>query len=138
MKVYVSTGNSRMEKRWNGGEMELEDFVRRISRTIRTAETVEQYRKLSLENIVQRIPVVSWMFSPGFLCWVFVFAGLYWVSCRAWAQLSAFLPVFLNWLTVLLGPTYLVRYVLIFWFALPLLLIVINIQMCYTAMDSEP
>ncbi len=47
MKVYVSTGNSRMEKRWNGGEMELEDFVRRISRTIRTAETVEQYKKLS-------------------------------------------------------------------------------------------
>ena len=47
MKVYVSTGNSRMEKRWNGGEMELEDFVRRISRTVRTAETVEQYRKLS-------------------------------------------------------------------------------------------
>ena len=47
MKVYVSAGNSRMEKRWNGGEMELEDFVRRISRTIRTAETVEQYRKLS-------------------------------------------------------------------------------------------
>ena len=47
MKVYVSTGNSRMEKRWNGGEMELEDFVRRISRTIRTAETVEQYLKLS-------------------------------------------------------------------------------------------
>ena len=47
MKVFVSTGNSRMEKRWNGGEMELEDFVRSISRTIRTAETVEQYRKLS-------------------------------------------------------------------------------------------
>ena len=47
MKVYVSTGNSRMEKRWNGGEMELEDFVQSISRTIRTAETVEQYRKLS-------------------------------------------------------------------------------------------
>ena len=47
MKVFVSTGNSRMEKRWNGGEMELEDFIRRISRTMRTAETVEQYRKLS-------------------------------------------------------------------------------------------
>ena len=47
MKFFVSTGNSRMEKRWNGGEMELEDFVQRISRTIRTAETVEQYRKLS-------------------------------------------------------------------------------------------
>lgn len=28
--------------------------------------------------------------------------------------------VFLIWLTVLLGPTYLPRYVLIFWFGLPL------------------
>lgn len=36
-----------MEKRWNGTEIELEEFVRRISNTIRTSETVEQYRKLS-------------------------------------------------------------------------------------------
>lgn len=47
MKLFVSTGNSRMEKQWNGNEMELEDFIKRISVTIRTAETVEQYRKLS-------------------------------------------------------------------------------------------
>lgn len=47
MKLFVSTGNSRMEKRWNGIEMELEEFIQRISNTIRTAETVEQYRKLS-------------------------------------------------------------------------------------------
>ena len=37
MKVFVSTGNSRMEKRWNGGEMELEDFIQRISRTVQEA-----------------------------------------------------------------------------------------------------
>ena len=36
-----------MEKRWNGREMDLEEFIRRISTTIRTSETVEQYRKLS-------------------------------------------------------------------------------------------
>lgn len=47
MKLFVSTGNSRMEKRWNGIEMELEEFIQRIFNTIRTAETVEQYRKLS-------------------------------------------------------------------------------------------
>lgn len=47
MKLFISTGNSRMEKRWNGAEMELEEFRERISHTIRTAETVEQYRKLS-------------------------------------------------------------------------------------------
>ena len=47
MKLYISTGNSRMEKRWNGGEMELEEFRERISHTIRTAETVEQYGKMT-------------------------------------------------------------------------------------------
>lgn len=47
MKLFISTGNSRMEKHWNGREMELEEFARRISTTIRTSETVEQYRKLS-------------------------------------------------------------------------------------------
>ena len=47
MKLFISTGNSRMEKRWNGREVELEEFIGRISTTIRTSETVEQYRKLS-------------------------------------------------------------------------------------------
>lgn len=46
MKIAVSTGNSRMEKKWNLQEMELEDFFHRLSNTIRTSETVEQYRKL--------------------------------------------------------------------------------------------
>lgn len=47
MKIYVSVGNSRMDKKWNGSEMELDDFRTRISSTIRTAETVEQYKKMT-------------------------------------------------------------------------------------------
>lgn len=47
MKLYVSTGNSRMEKKWNGTEMELDDFKSRISATKYTAETMAQYKKLS-------------------------------------------------------------------------------------------
>ncbi|EOS73108.1 hypothetical protein C819_03832 [Lachnospiraceae bacterium 10-1] len=47
MKLYISTGNSRMEKRWNNVEMELDEFIERISHTIRTAETVEQYGKMT-------------------------------------------------------------------------------------------
>ena len=27
MKLYISTGNSRMEKRWNNVEMELDEFM---------------------------------------------------------------------------------------------------------------
>jgi hypothetical protein len=47
MKIKVSVGNSRMDKRWNLVEMELEEFRERIAATTRTAETVEQYKKLS-------------------------------------------------------------------------------------------
>lgn len=46
MKIAVSTGNSRMDKKWNLTEMEFEDFRERISKTQRTAETMEQYRKM--------------------------------------------------------------------------------------------
>lgn len=46
MKLYVSTGNSRMDKKWNGAEMELDDFKSRISATKYTAETMAQYKKL--------------------------------------------------------------------------------------------
>ena len=47
MKLYISTGNSRMEKKWNGQEMEFSVFLERLSHTVRTSETMEQYRKMS-------------------------------------------------------------------------------------------
>lgn len=47
MKLYVSMGNSRMDKIWNGQEMELNEFIARISVTRRTSETVAQYKKMS-------------------------------------------------------------------------------------------
>lgn len=88
----------------------------------------EQYRSLSWENGTQSIPVLSLLYAPGFLCWVWVLLGLYLAAAGKWKTLAAFLPVYCNLATVLLGPTYLVRYVLIFWFALPALL-------CYTTRD---
>lgn len=47
MKLAVSTGNSRMEKKWNFEEMELEAFKERIATTHRTSETVAQYKKMT-------------------------------------------------------------------------------------------
>ena len=47
MMIRLSTGNSRMEKKWNLVEMELSEFRERISTTHRTSETVEQYRKMN-------------------------------------------------------------------------------------------
>ncbi len=46
MKLYVSTGNSRMDKKWNGQELEYEQFRDRLATTYRTSETIEQYKNL--------------------------------------------------------------------------------------------
>ena len=74
------------------------------------------YRKLSLELFQQRIPVISMLFSPGFMFWIFAFVFIGCIDKR----IIAMIPVMLLWLTVLLGPTTLVRYVLILWFIVPL------------------
>ncbi|MEG2365071.1 MAG: virulence-associated E family protein [Terrisporobacter sp.] len=47
MKIGISIGNSRKDKFWKYEEMELKDFVKLISTTVRTSETVAQYNKMS-------------------------------------------------------------------------------------------
>ncbi len=44
--MFVSVGNSRMDKKFNGQEISYEDFAKRLSQTTYTAETMEQYRKM--------------------------------------------------------------------------------------------
>lgn len=44
--MFVSVGNSRMDKKFNGQEMAYEEFAKRLSQTTYTAETMEQYRKM--------------------------------------------------------------------------------------------
>ncbi|MDO4301931.1 MAG: virulence-associated E family protein [Clostridia bacterium] len=45
--MKISVGNSRMDKHWNLQDISLGDFVRKLSQTKRTAETVEQFKKMS-------------------------------------------------------------------------------------------
>ena len=44
--MKISVGNSRTSRSWKIKEISWEDFVKRCSETIRTAETVQEYRKL--------------------------------------------------------------------------------------------
>lgn len=83
----------------------------------------EQYRRMSLELYQQKVPGVSMLFSPGFLFWILVFCYVYFLQKGKWNQILGFGGILLLWATVILGPTYLVRYVLILWFALPVLLV---------------
>lgn len=80
----------------------------------------EMYRKMSLEIEQEKIPVFSMLFSPGCLFWCFAFVFSYVFYRRKYHILMPYCMILLVWLTVILGPTYLPRYVLIFWYALPL------------------
>lgn len=81
----------------------------------------EVYRRLSLEIEQEKVPILSMLFSPGGLFWLFAFVFSYMLYRKNYHILMPCLMVLAVWLTVILGPTYLPRYVLIFWFALPLL-----------------
>ena len=45
--MKISYGNSRFETKWKNSEISWEDFKRRVSSTIRTTETTEEYRKMT-------------------------------------------------------------------------------------------
>lgn len=80
----------------------------------------EAYRKLSLEVAQEKIPILSMLYSPGCMFWCFAFVVSFVLYRKKYHILLPYLLVLLIWLTVILGPTYLPRYVLIFWFGLPL------------------
>lgn len=44
--MKIAVGNSRMDKKWKNRDVSWEDLCQRVSSTIRTTETVEEYRKL--------------------------------------------------------------------------------------------
>lgn len=80
----------------------------------------EAYRRLSLEIEQEKVPILSMLFSPGGLFWFFAFVCSYMLYRKNYHLLMPCIMVLAVWLTVILGPTYLPRYVLILWFALPL------------------
>lgn len=45
--MKIAIGNSRMDKTWKNRDISWEGFCRRVSTTIRTTETVSEYRKMS-------------------------------------------------------------------------------------------
>lgn len=79
------------------------------------------YRNISLELFQQRVPVLSMLFAPGFVFILFAghLTGL--MKDKKWMIVAAYSPVLLLWGTLLFGPTVLVRYMLILWCIIPVL-----------------
>lgn len=45
--MKIAVGNSRMDKKWKNKDITWEDFIARVGSTIRTTETVSEFRKMS-------------------------------------------------------------------------------------------
>ena len=80
------------------------------------------YRYLSIGSFQQDAPVLALLFKPGCIFLIYMFVLFYRLSRKSFSGVLPFMPMILTFLTVLLGPTYLVRYVLYLWTCLPLLL----------------
>lgn len=83
------------------------------------------YEKISLEVYQQKIPVVSMLFSVGFWHWVYMFSTASLLFRNYRKQAFAFSYIGFIYLTVLLGPIALVRYMLALFFCAPLVLALI-------------
>ena len=68
------------------------------------------YEVLFSENRYLDVPILSVLFAPAFSFWVLVFCCLYWVWKKEYAKASPFLLLFYYYFTLLLGPTYVIRY----------------------------
>lgn len=80
------------------------------------------YRWLSLDDDIQRIPVISLLFSMAFVFWVYMFCFALCIYRRNYKTILAFTLPMGVWLTLLLGPTYLPRYTTFMWYLLPLII----------------
>ncbi len=79
------------------------------------------YYKMSLTPFQQKTPIVSLLFSMGFYFWVWMYLAFYTITKRKLMVCLPLMPVFLTWLTLMLGPVALIRYMLILWYITPLL-----------------
>jgi hypothetical protein len=81
------------------------------------------YRYLSIGSFQQDAPVLHLFFGPGLYVFIFMFVFAYRLYKKRFGSILPFMPMILTFCTVLLGPTYLVRYVLYLWLCIPLLVI---------------
>nr|WP_297763068.1 DUF6020 family protein [uncultured Butyrivibrio sp.] len=80
------------------------------------------YRYLSIGSFQQDAPVLALLLKPGCILLIYMFVLFYRLSRKSFSGVLPFMPMILTFLTVLLGPTYLVRYVVYLWTSLPLLM----------------
>ncbi len=95
------------------------------------------YKSLSKDWDTAQNPLVKVVMNPGVYFMLFLYMGAYFGYKRENRFWLPWIAVMLSWLTVLLGPIALVRYVLIFYFAMPVFVSMILHENCYSIMHQE-
>lgn len=78
------------------------------------------YRWLSLDGTVHHIPVVRFLFSPGFWLWVYIFVIGYFIYTGNGRKALAYALPLIVIMTCFIGPMSLVRYSFYLWFFVPM------------------
>ena len=81
------------------------------------------YRYISIGSFQKDNKVLNLFFTPGLYLFIYMYVFAYRLSKKRMKGILPFIPMVLTFCTVLLGPTYLVRYVLYLWTCLPLLMV---------------
>ena len=80
------------------------------------------YRKLSLSIYKEKLPVVSMLFSPGMVLWLYVFGVGFLLKRNIMQGALVYVFPLAVVATLLLGPTFLPRYVFYLWLCIPVLI----------------
>lgn len=97
----------------------------------------EFYRKLSLEMYKEKIPVVAQLFSMGFMFWVYIWMMFLLIEKRGKKSMVPYSLLFWMIATLMLGPTFLPRYVFFLWLVIPFMLGDIICDRSIVAMSEE-
>ncbi len=89
----------------------MENIINGVERHSLSPFFYRYYQWYAHDNGFESIPIISLLLSPGFSCWVMLFFLCYGISLRRMKYILPVLLSFLMWLTLLLGPCLIVRYV---------------------------
>ena len=78
------------------------------------------------DNVFFEVPILRYLFVPAFYVWIMLFAGIYFIYTRNICGKLVFALAFSYLVTLVLGPTVLVRYALPFILTAPVLLAMLS------------
>jgi hypothetical protein len=80
------------------------------------------YKKLSIDIYKEKVPLLSMLFSMGFVFWLLVFGVGYIIKTGGILNALPYVMPLMTVATLFLGPTYLPRYIFFIWFCIPFMI----------------